>query len=251
MINNKNLEIYYIDFGEDNKNGNIHGSPFQMMTAIFGGGGISGEPVSIEYLVERASAREVNKERGYHRISSSEELRQYENANKNDWVIPTPKKGYKIQYYILHPKCKTVKLLIESDSFVDYIEKEQKEELIDYILTHCPCKEIKIDKQEISDNNMNFSHKEEVNGNLNEQLIKGDYYQYSNPVGIKLNEKDREYYWIDTFLKNSIDALSEDGELLQTYTQDYSFGINLQMAKTIGFDVSKAKRYKYTVHIKC
>lgn len=91
-------------------------------------------------------------------IRSPEELKQYTNATGNTWVVCN-KKFRKRQYYVRHPKIQNSNILIESSAFYDYIEKEQKDELIEFIFSHCPAKKIRIDRISEAEENAKASGK--------------------------------------------------------------------------------------------
>lgn len=192
-------------------------------------------------------------ENRFHVITSHSELNKFENANENDWVLNDRAVKQK-QYYIRHPKSLKRNLLIESNSFYNYIEEEQKDELVDFILSHCPAKSICIDRSEIAEssgkakvpvNNLNstadarFSH------------TNGSHYSYKNPNGTMSDSLRSDYLWIEKSLIRSISALSEGASLTQTYEQDFTFGLSMREAKTVGLDLNHHKHYLYTIEIKC
>ena len=192
-------------------------------------------------------------ENRFHVITSHSELNKFENANENDWVLNDRAVKQK-QYYIRHPKSLKRNLLIESNSFYNYIEEEQKDELVDFILSHCPAKSIRIDRSEIAEssgkakvpvNNLNsttdarFSH---TNDN---------HYFYKNPNGTMSDSSREDFLWLDKSLMRSISALSQGSSLTQTYKQDFTFGLSMREAKTVGLDINHHKRYLYTIEIKC
>ena len=149
------LDVYYIDFSEESKadinkldgigEGLIKAGdllvqarmPRLGLASIFFALGISVAPpvfISICQLINQ------NK---FFIITSQEELDKFENACGNDWI--SNKKSLKQkQYYIRHPKITNRNLLVEAKSFYDYIEEEQKDELVDYILSHCAAKYIMV-----------------------------------------------------------------------------------------------------------
>lgn len=193
------------------------------------------------------------RENRFYIITSRSELNKFENANGNDWVLNDCAVRQK-QYYIRHPKSLKHNLLIESNSFYNYIEEEQKDELVDFILSHCPAKSIRIDRSEIAEssgkakvpvNNLNsttdarFSH---TNDN---------HYFYKNPNGTMSDSSREDFLWLDKSLMRSISALSQGSSLTQTYKQDFTFGLSMREAKTVGLDLNHHKRYLYTIEIKC
>lgn len=186
-------------------------------------------------------------------IKSPEELQEYENAYGNEWVINRKSLKQK-QYYIRHPKKLSRNVLIEAKSFYDYIEEEQKDEMIDYIMSHCSAKLIQIDRTEI----VEASGKAKGNvkgadeyGGASLGKSKGNYYNLTNPNGTQMTLPRDNYLWIDKSIMRSIAALSEGSTFTQTYESDMTFGLNVGEAKTIGLDLSKRKKYLYTIHIEC
>ena len=103
--------------------------------------------ISLSPTIVRSLTRLINENRLFI-IPTQQELEKFENACGNDWVINEKSLKQK-QYYIRHPKTVTRNLLIEAKSFYDYIEEEQKDELIDFILSHCPAKSIRIERIEV------------------------------------------------------------------------------------------------------
>lgn len=185
-------------------------------------------------------------------IRSKDELSEFVNANGNDWV--TDKAFRQRQYYIRHPKSMKRNLLIESNSFYSYIEEEQKGELINFILSHCPAKSIRIDRSEVieaSGHGKASVKAADVDAGLHASSMNGNYYTYKNPNGTLCNTPREHYFWIDDSLMQSIASLREGASLTQTYEHDFTFGLSIGEAKTIGLDLSHHKHYIYTIEITC
>ena len=68
-----------------------------------------------------------------------------------------------------------------------------------------------------------------------------DVYEYNNPNGTQMMPTHNQYIWLNNSLMRSISALSEGGSLTQTYESDFTFGLSVGEAKTIGLDLSKHK----------
>lgn len=186
-------------------------------------------------------------------ITSLDELHEYENANGNEWVINNKALKQK-QYYIRHPKKLNRNLLIEAKSFYEYIEEEQKDELIDFIMSHCSAKHIQIDRTELVEANVKAKGNAkgaDVHGGVNGGKFKGNYYNFTNPNGTERTLPRDNYFWIDKSLMRSISALTEGSCLTQSYESDLTFGLSIGEAKTIGLDLGKRKKYSYTIHIEC
>lgn len=193
------------------------------------------------------------RENHFHIITSREELKAFENANGNDWVLNDHAVKQK-QYYIRHPKVLKRNLLIESNSFYNYIEEEQKDELVDFILSHCPVKSIRIDRSEITESSGKAKTSvNDLNISADAQFshAKGNYYSYKNPNGTTSGSPRENYLWIDKSLMRSISALTEGASLAQTYEQDFTFGLSVGEAKTVGLDLNHHKHYLYTIEINC
>ena len=193
------------------------------------------------------------KENRFHIIDNEEELKRWKNANGNAWVYCS-KTMKKKQLYIQHPKQSRQNILIEAKSFYDYIEEEQKNELISYIMSHCSAKVIKIQKEEsIEAKGKIKANVKTVNteGGVNYQNARGDFYLYTNPRGCPKIKPLKEYLWLDKSIMNSINLLEKGAALTQSYEMDYSFGLSVGEAKTLGLDINKHKKYFYTVYVAC
>lgn len=141
------LDIYFIDYNFENVNSlewkkiitplltntikNVHPSLRLLLTLNL--------PIDIAFIEELLKLKRLIEENRFNIINSPEELKQYTNATGNTWVV-CDKKFRRRQYYIRHPKKQSSNILIEANAFYDYIEKEQKDELIDFIFSHCPAK---------------------------------------------------------------------------------------------------------------
>lgn len=200
-----------------------------------------------------ASLKRLIDEKRFNIIKSVEELEKYENANGNSWIT-TEKSLKQKQYYIRHPKKLSRNILIEAKSFYAYIEEEQKDELIDFIMSHCPAKCIRIDRVEVVEMNGQVSanaNGADLNSNAASGQMKGNYYSYNNPNGVPKTEPRNNYFWIDKSIMRSISALTEGATLTQAYESDFTFGLSVGEAKTIGLDLGKHKKYSYTIYIEC
>lgn len=259
------LDVYYIDFSEESnatvskwdglgkgllKAGDILAQarlPGMGLMGIFLGLGISLTPTIVKSLTQL-----INQNR-FFIITSQEELDKFENACGNDWI--SNKKSLKQkQYYIRHPKTTNRNLLVEAKTFYDYIEEEQKDELVDYIFSHCSAKYVKIDRLDVVTTKGKGSAKikgVDPQGTLEQGVSKKDVYEYDNPNGTQKMPTRSQYIWLNNSLMRSISALSEGGSLTQTYESDFTFGLSVGEAKTIGLDLSKHKKYTYSIQVKC
>lgn len=220
------------------------GGPHAYLTTVAGLKALGADGVSLRRLID---------EKRFNIIRTKEELAEYENANGNEWIINEKKLKQK-QYYIRHPKKLNRNILIEAKSFYNYIEEEQKDELVDFILSHCPVKMIQINRTEISETSGNtkiMAKGADLSGSINTNYMDGNYYSCNLPNGTpKIMPRD-EYLWIDKSIMRSISALTEGASLTQTYESDFTFGLSLNEAKTIGLDLNKRKKYNYVIHIEC
>lgn len=259
------LDVYYIDFSEESKAtvGKLDGLgkgllkagdllaharlPGMSLMSIFLALGISLTPTIIKSLTQL-----INQNK-FFIITSQEDLDKFENACGNDWI--SNKKSLKQkQYYIRHPKNTNRNLLVEAKAFYDYIEEEQKDELVDYILSHCSAKYIKINRLDVVKTKGKASAKikgVDPKATLEGGISKKDVYEYNNPHGTQMMPTHSQYIWLNNSLMRSISALSEGGSLTQTYESDFTFGLSVGEAKTIGLDLSKHKKYTYSIHVKC
>lgn len=201
------------------------------------------------------SLAELIQSQRFYVITSKEELAQYENAHGNRWVNAGKGSAFKQkQYYVRHPKISNRNLLIEAKSFYDYIEEEQKEELIDFILSHCSAKSIQIDRVEcISIKGKANANVEalDISAGVNYENMKGNYFSYKNPNGTRREVSRKSYSWISQSLQHSIPNLTDGGSLRDQYESDFTCGLSFGEAKTIGLDMSKHKKYIYTIQIDC
>lgn len=259
------LDVYYIDFSEESKatvvklddfgkgllkaGGLLARAPLpglNLMSVLLALG-ISLNPTIVKSLTQLI---DQNK---FFIITSQEDLDTFENACGNDWII-NKKSLKKKQYYIRHPKTTNRNLLVEAKAFYDYIEEEQKDELVDYILSHCSAKYIKIDRLDVVTAKGKGSAKiKEVDpeATFEQGISKKDIYEYNNPHGTQTVPTHSKYIWLNNSLMRSISALTEGGSLKQTYESDFTFGLSVGEAKTIGLDLTKHKKYTYSIHIKC
>jgi len=259
------LDVYYIDFSEESKAtvGKLDGLgkgllkagdllaharlPGMSLMSIFLALGISLTPTIVKSLTQL-----INQNK-FFIITSQEDLDKFENACGNDWI--SNKKSLKQkQYYIRHPKTTNRNLLVEAKAFYDYIEEEQKDELVDYILSHCSAKYIKIDRLDVVKAKGKGSAKikgVDPKATLEGGISKKDVYEYNNPHGTQIAPTHSQYIWLNNSLMRSISALTEGGSLKQTYESDFTFGLSVGEAKTIGLDLSKHKKYTYSIHVKC
>lgn len=259
------LDVYYIDFSEESKAtvGKLDGLgkgllkagdllaharlPGMSLMSIFLALGISLTPTIVKSLTQL-----INQNK-FFIITSQEDLDKFENACGNDWI--SNKKTLKQkQYYIRHPKTTNRNLLVEAKAFYDYIEEEQKDELVDYILSHCSAKYIKIDRLDVVKAKGKGSAKikgVDPKATLEGGISKKDVYEYNNPHGTQIAPTHSQYIWLNNSLMRSISALTEGGSLKQTYESDFTFGLSVGEAKTIGLDLSKHKKYTYSIHVKC
>lgn len=189
----------------------------------------------------------------FHVIESKDELEKFENAYGNSWVT-NQKALKKKQYYIRHPRTSRSNLLIEARYFYKYIEEEQKDELINFILSNHSVKVLKIDRHESHSTNGKASStipQASVDAHIESSKVIGNYYSMVNPNGSKRLPPRNTYCWLDQSLMYGILALSEGSTLTQTYECDFTFGLHGREAKTLGLDLNHHTKYSYTVHIEC
>ena len=143
-------------------------------------------------------------------IRSQEELSEFENANGNAWISDDKTLAQR-QYYIRHPKLKNRRLLIESKDFQSYIEEEQKDELLDFIFSHCSPKSIIIDRV------AEKSTEGKIKGNIKAvkpeagvdfRSKQGNYYNFQNPNGAPRKAPRDSYLWLERF--RSLQVSSSD-----------------------------------------
>ena len=199
------------------------------------------------------SLKRLVEDNRFYVIRTPEELEQFENAGRNAWNMGEKALKQK-QYYIRHPKKSAQNLLIESQNFYKYIEQEEKDELIDFIMAHCNAKSIQIDRESLGETSAGVKVPVEglnLSAGVNGGKTKGSYFSYSNPNGSIKTKPREEYFWIDKSLMRSIAALGEGASLSQRYEVDYRFGLTVGEASSIGLDLNGHKRFVYTIRVEC
>ena len=186
-------------------------------------------------------------------IQSDTELQQYKNAQGNDWI--TDQKLFKKkQYYIRHPKKNKRNLLIEANSFCEYIEDEQKEELIDFIFSHCRVRSILIEQIERDDASLGAESKVkglDLKGSVAYGSGKEDYYKFTSPKWLRKRAPQKEYLWLDEWVKDSICSLKKGARFEHVYVTDFTFGLEAGEAKTVGLNMKKHNEQCYRLVIEC
>ena len=186
-------------------------------------------------------------------IRSEEELADYENANGNAWITDDKALGQR-QYYIRHPKLKNRKLLIEARDFQTYVEEEQKDELLDFIFSHCSPKSVVIDrveekagksKADVAVEGMN------LNAGIEFKSKQGNYYSFQSENGAPRRQPRESYLWLEPSLMRSIEALTPGASLTQSYERDFTFGLTAGEAKMLGLSLEGYKKYRYKIRIEC
>jgi len=248
------LDVFFIDFNQPAQKKIASGLLKAATFAI--AGPLAGLAVStgLKALGEDGpSLKRLIDEKRFNIISSNTELTEYTNANGNAWVI-NDKSLKARQYYVRHPKKSQQNILIEAKDFYRYIEEEQKDELIEFIMAHCPAKVIQIDRAECIEVGGNVAGNvqgADLSGGANYGKMRGNYFSLVNPNGVPRVEARENYFWIDKSIMRSIASLTEGASITQSYQSDFTFGLNLSEAKTIGLDMSMHKKFSYTIHIEC
>lgn len=248
------LDVFFIDFNQPAQK--KKSSSVLKIAAFALGGPLVGLGVSTGLKVlgeDGPSLKRLIDEQRFNIISSKSELSSYTNPNNNAWVI-NDKSLKKRQYYIRHPKKSQQNILIEAKDFYNYIEEEQKDELIEYIMSHCPAKSIQIDRTEIIEAGANANGNvkgAELAGGVAFGSMRGNYYSLINPNGIPRVEPRDNYFWIDKSIMRSISSLTEGASITQSYQSDFTFGLSISEAKTVGLDMNMHKKFSYTIYIEC
>lgn len=250
-----NLDVFFINFEQPAQQKSKTATALKVASYLIAGPiALLATTTTLNVLgKDGPSLKRLIDEERFNIIKSKEELAQYENAYKNEWVIDSSNLKQR-QYYIRHPKKNSRNILIEAKSFYKYIEEEQKDELVEFIMAHCPYKIIKIDRYEAVENSVNVSSSikgADINGGFEYGKSRGNYYSVSNPNGVPKVSSRENYFWIDKSVMRSIMSLSEGASLTQSYESDFTFGLNAEEAKTIGLDMNHHKKYSYTIHIEC
>lgn len=249
------LDVFFIDFNQPVEKKNKSAGFFKAAAYIVAGPlALLATSAGLKALGEDGpSLKRLIDEKRFNIISSQSELSTYTNANNNAWVT-NDKSLKKRQYYIRHPKKSQQNILIEAKDFYNYIEEEQKDELIEYIMAHCSAKVIQIDRTEVVEagGNANGNIKTaELSSGANYGQMKGNYYNLINPNGIPTIQARENYFWIDKSIMRSIASLTEGASITQSYQSDFTFGLSIAEAKTVGLDMNMHKKFSYTIHIEC
>ena len=190
------IEMVVIDIGEEKNEGQKSESfsfTAELLEKFFG---------------DEKDRRSIER-KGIQLIDSEEKLKKYKNAQGNEWVS-AQKPFRKKQFYIRHPKSDKRSLLIEAESFSEYIEDEQKEELIDFIFSHCRVKSILIEQIDGDGASLGVDSKVkgmDIKGSAEYGKKKEDYYHFSSRKRLRKKESQKEYLWLDEWVKASICSL--------------------------------------------
>lgn len=183
-------------------------------------------------------------------IKNEEELKKYKNAYNNEWVIHN--KALKTrQYYIQHPKATRSNILIEAEAFYKYIEEEMRQEILDYVQSHCPVKSLTFYKEETTDKEAKaFAKLVDANGKHTRN--KGELISFRGAKGIIKESTIEEYVWLEDSIKLGIRALEDGtGTFQKSFESDETFGLTAKEAKTLGLDMKGHKKFKYTLKVEC
>lgn len=250
------LDIYFIDFSETSqkaKGGFIRLLKKAAFTAALGPL-YRGAPALLAMLYkDEPSLKRLIDEKRFHVITTQDELDTFKNPDGYAWK-QSDSALKKRQYYIRHPKCANRNLLIEAQNFHQHIEEERKDELIQFIHSHCCAKKIQIDRIEISDTDIN-ANGQVNNANLSGSVAYGkqlgNYYDFSTPVASQKAQPRNEYLWLENSLMQSIEMLSPGATLKQLYNYDLTFGLSVKEAKILGLNLDMHKKYSFSIYIEC
>jgi hypothetical protein len=158
------------------------------------------------------------------------------------------------QYYIRHPKISHQQVLIEAKDFYNYIEDEQLDEIVQFIKSHCPAKTIKIDRVELSEKRgkaNGYVRGAELSAGAEHGQMHKNCVNIISPNGFP-KENPREYYfWIEKSVKQCIESLVEGAIFKKSYERDFTFGLSVKEAKTVGLKMGMHKNFSYTIYIEC
>lgn len=164
-------------------------------------------------------------------ITSAEELKKYS--------FPLNTKVDADTVYILHPHCPNV--LIEKNSFFEYIIEEQINEIISYVTSAFSIDEMTIKVLNSNCQSVDLSIKaEEVSGTVG--FNKKSKYLCSVEIG-KTPKSDIAFnrVWLNNMpiLINAVNRKSDNVNIKQEV--DNSFGINMSFANAIGLSLNALK----------
>lgn len=241
-------DVYYIDFNSGVQKKSNAAETFPINVPI-----VKDTLATVDKTINNLIAAQKEMTQKYNVIASQEELDHCVNGTGNVWR--QRRKGeQKRQYYIRHPKIADQIVLIEANAFVDYIESEQKKELINYILSHCRATEVLIDKRQEGKTKFSISIVKLGAGKRRSHKVIGDYYHLQRKaglLGIKLEEPLEHYYWLEPALMSSISALTKGSSLEISHNMDYHFGFDSSVAKKIGLVYEQTAKYEYSIFIQC
>lgn len=250
------LDVIFIDFTSPAQKTKSKKSGFLKAAAYIVGGPIAllATSAGLKALGEDGpSLKRLIDENRFSIIESKEALATYVNANGNEWVTNS-KMLKQRQYYIRHPKKAKNNILVEAKDFYSFIEEEQKDELIHFIMSHCSAKVIQIDRTEILEAEGKAAANVQganVSAGVSYGQMRGNYYNFTSPNGTPKMEPRDEYFWIDKSIMSSITMLTEGASITQSYQSDFTFGLSVAEAKTVGLDMNMHKKFTYTIHIEC
>lgn len=250
------LDVFYIDFTQPELKSNSKKTGLLKVAAYIVGGPIALLATSavMKTLGEDGpSLKRLIDEKRFSVIESKEALDAYINANGNEWV--TNNKALKQrQYYIRHPKKEKNNILVEAKDFYSFIEEEQKDELIHFIMSHCSAKVIQIDRTDIVETEGKIAANvrgADISAGVEHGQMRGNYFNFTSPNGTPKIEPRNDYFWTDKSIMSSIAMLTEGASITQSYQSDFTFGLSIAEAKTVGLDMNMHKKFSYTIHIEC
>lgn len=263
------LKVYYIDFDADSTQQNVaNGNNLpgfhvnNVINAINAGLKVAPKAPQVAlaipaaYLVGIGAANLIRlvREESFFIIKNEEELSQFKNAYNNDWIIHN--KALKTrQYYIQHPKKSKSNVLIEAQSFYQYIEEEMCHEMMDYVQRHCPAKSFFFYREESHEKDGNANAKRNManfHANLKQHKNKSTLLSVQGAKGVLKPSTVEEYIWLEDTIKLGIRALEDgSGSFEKSFISDETFGLTAKEAKTLGLDMKGHKKFKYTLKVEC
>lgn len=250
------LDVFFIDFTpEISKQKTIKSGLIKAASYMIGG------PVALVATSahlkklgnDGPSLKRLIDEQRFNIIRTPTELNGYVNLSGNEWVTDS-KKLKQRQYYIRHPKKCRQNALIEAKNFYTYIENEQIDELVNFIVTHCPVKAIRIEREELAEAKGKVKATAEganLKGGANAGTSKKSCLNQSWPNGAPKIQAYEHYMWLDNSVMNSIAMLTESSSYTKEYECEFGCGLSASEAQTIGMKLDMHKKFSYSIYIQC
>lgn len=179
-------------------------------------------------------------------LSKRNEIDRFKEAFNSSWVSD--------KYYIRHPKKIKTDILIPAEKFPQYIIREQISDIVSYIRSNVRS----VRKIVVTVSNANNA-KIAIKNILSNIYLSGDARldstdEYTIIINcnspLKASETETKYTWLEDFstLISVVDSFSDSYFVIHE-RHDTSFGLDVELAKSIGVNTILSKQHKYTIAV--